>query len=69
MRKRHFWRGALQRAWRRRSVVWLSGVRRAGKTTLSRSLPGGFVLVPLIAWWQRRKRLAKQAMRKFVAHH
>ncbi|MBI3045408.1 MAG: ATP-binding protein [Betaproteobacteria bacterium] len=41
MRKRRFWIGALERAWRRRSVVWLSGVRRAGKTTLSQSLPGG----------------------------
>lgn len=40
MRKRHFWIGTLDRAWRRRSVVWLSGVRRAGKTTLSQSLPG-----------------------------
>lgn len=40
MKKRRFWLGALEEAWRRRSVVWLSGVRRAGKTTLSRSLPG-----------------------------
>ena len=27
-------------AWRSRSVVWLSGVRRAGKTTLARSIEG-----------------------------
>jgi hypothetical protein len=40
MRKRRFWIEALERAWRRRSVVWLSGVRRSGKTTLSQSLPG-----------------------------
>jgi len=40
MRKRHHWIEALKAAWRRRSVVWLSGVRRAGKTTLSQSLPG-----------------------------
>ena len=40
MKKRRFWIEALARAWRRRSVVWLSGVRRAGKTTLSQSLPG-----------------------------
>jgi len=40
MRTRRFWIEALQTAWRRRSVVWLSGVRRAGKTTLSQSLPG-----------------------------
>jgi len=40
MRTRRFWLEALARAWRRRSVVWLSGVRRAGKTVLSQSLPG-----------------------------
>jgi len=40
MRKRRFWIETLENAWRRRPVVWLSGVRRAGKTTLSQSLPG-----------------------------
>ncbi len=40
MRKRRFWLGALDEAWRRRSIVWLSGVRRSGKTTLAQSLPG-----------------------------
>lgn len=39
MRTRHFWLEKIQAAWRSRSVVWLSGVRRAGKTTLCRSLP------------------------------
>jgi predicted AAA+ superfamily ATPase len=29
----------LQQAWARRRVVWLSGVRRAGKTVLVQSLP------------------------------
>jgi hypothetical protein len=29
----------IENAWRRRSVVWLSGVRRAGKTVLCRTLP------------------------------
>ncbi|MBI2090012.1 MAG: ATP-binding protein [Deltaproteobacteria bacterium] len=29
----------IERAWKRRSIVWLSGVRRAGKTFLSQSLP------------------------------
>jgi uncharacterized protein len=38
MVKRHFWIEQLERAWKRRSVVWLSGVRRAGKTFLSQSL-------------------------------
>src|SRR3972149_6172602 len=40
MKTRRFWLAALAGAWRRRSVVWLSGVRRAGKTTLGHSLPG-----------------------------
>jgi predicted AAA+ superfamily ATPase len=38
MVKRHFWIDQLEGAWKRRSVVWLSGVRRAGKTVLSQSL-------------------------------
>jgi len=40
MRKRRFWLESLDAAWRRRSVVWLSGVRRSGKTTLAQALPG-----------------------------
>jgi hypothetical protein len=36
--KRTFWLGRLAAAWRARPVVWLSGVRRSGKTTLARSL-------------------------------
>jgi predicted AAA+ superfamily ATPase len=36
--KRTFWLGRLAAAWRARAVVWLSGVRRSGKTTLARSL-------------------------------
>ncbi len=35
---RRFWIDAVERAWDRRSVVWLAGVRRSGKTTLCRSL-------------------------------
>lgn len=35
---RAFWVDALRDAFRARSVVWLAGVRRAGKTTLARSL-------------------------------
>lgn len=38
MVERHFWIRRLVEAWKRRSVVWLSGVRRVGKTFLSRSL-------------------------------
>ncbi len=36
---RQFWLNALEAAWRQRSVVWLSGVRRVGKTVLCQSLP------------------------------
>src|SRR5437773_7112436 len=36
---RHFWLDLVERAWRERSVVWLSGVRRVGKTFLCQSLP------------------------------
>ena len=38
MKNRRFWLDTLVSAWKRRSVVWLSGVRRTGKTTLARSL-------------------------------
>jgi hypothetical protein len=38
IRKRRFWLARLAGAWRRRPVVWLSGVRRSGKTTLAQSL-------------------------------
>ncbi|MGD0221557.1 MAG: ATP-binding protein [Terriglobia bacterium] len=39
MVQRHFWLDLLERAWRTRSVIWLSGVRRVGKTYLCQSLP------------------------------
>ncbi len=35
---RHFWLERLRAAWRGKSVVWLSGVRRSGKTMIARSL-------------------------------
>lgn len=35
---RPFWVRRIQQAWRRASIVWLSGVRRVGKTTLAKSL-------------------------------
>lgn len=34
------WTDRILGAWERRSVVWLKGVRRVGKTVLARSLPG-----------------------------
>jgi predicted AAA+ superfamily ATPase len=38
MKKRSFWVEQIGKAWESRSVIWLSGVRRVGKTFLSRSL-------------------------------
>jgi hypothetical protein len=35
---RLLWRARIEQAWRAASIVWLSGVRRVGKTTLARSL-------------------------------
>lgn len=40
MVRRTFWIDRIEREWRRRSVVWLAGVRRVGKTVLSRSIAG-----------------------------
>ncbi|MFH1219080.1 MAG: ATP-binding protein [Candidatus Eisenbacteria bacterium] len=40
MVRRQFWMEKIEAAWRKKSVVWLSGVRRVGKTVLSRSIPG-----------------------------
>jgi predicted AAA+ superfamily ATPase len=37
---RPFWEDRIRSAWSRRSVVWLMGVRRAGKTVLCQSFPG-----------------------------
>jgi predicted AAA+ superfamily ATPase len=36
---RSFWLHRIESAWRQRSVIWLMGVRRAGKTVLCRSIP------------------------------
>jgi len=36
---RRFWLKVLERAWKERSVVWLAGVRRVGKTCLCQGLP------------------------------
>jgi predicted AAA+ superfamily ATPase len=38
MKTRSFWVEQIGKAWERRSVIWLSGVRRVGKTFLSQSL-------------------------------
>lgn len=39
VKDRLFWRSKIQDAWKRRRIVWLSGVRRVGKTVLCQSLP------------------------------
>jgi predicted AAA+ superfamily ATPase len=39
MVKRNFWLKQIGSAWRERSIIWLSGVRRSGKTCLCQSLP------------------------------
>jgi len=39
MVNRQYWVNLLENFWRRRSVLWLTGVRRSGKTFLSQSLP------------------------------
>lgn len=36
---RRFWLSRIEEAWKRRPLVWLSGVRRAGKTVISQSFP------------------------------
>src|SRR5438874_9220935 len=39
MVKRRFWIERVERRWAHRSVLWVRGVRRTGKTTLAQSLP------------------------------
>src|SRR4030042_6279238 len=36
---RTYWLNLIDRAWSRKSIVWLSGVRRVGKTFLCQSIP------------------------------
>lgn len=44
MINRTFWLKKLNDGWGKRSLIWLSGVRRSGKTTLCRMLPGAVYL-------------------------
>lgn len=37
---RPFWADRLRSAWRHRPIAWLAGVRRTGKTTIARQVPG-----------------------------
>jgi predicted AAA+ superfamily ATPase len=41
---RPYWVRQIELGWKRRPVVWLSGVRRSGKTTLSRTFSGAVYL-------------------------
>lgn len=38
MVNRHFWIQRIEQAWQHRSIIWLRGVRRTGKTCLAQSL-------------------------------
>jgi predicted AAA+ superfamily ATPase len=38
MVKREYWLDRIERQWQRRSILWLRGVRRVGKTSLAQSL-------------------------------
>ena len=38
---RPFWNRRIESAWQEAPIVWLSGVRRSGKTTLAQSLGAG----------------------------
>ena len=38
MQPRSFWIQQVESIWKRRSILWLPGVRRVGKTTLTQSL-------------------------------
>ena len=38
MKERVIWKNQIENAWKERSILWLSGVRRVGKTYLCESL-------------------------------
>ncbi|MFC2172179.1 ATP-binding protein [Acidobacteriota bacterium] len=44
MISRSFWLNRIKGAWKKRPIVWLSGVRRVGKTTLARMIPEGLYM-------------------------
>ncbi len=39
MIRRDYWTERIRRAWEKTPIVWLTGVRRVGKTTLARAIP------------------------------
>jgi len=44
MKKRPYWIDRINKAWKKRPIVWLSGVRRVGKTTLATMLDNSVYL-------------------------
>jgi predicted AAA+ superfamily ATPase len=44
MIKRPYWLGRILKAWEKRPIVWLAGVRRVGKTTLAKMIPDAVYL-------------------------
>ncbi len=42
--ERPYWRKRIDEAWKKAPIVWLAGVRRVGKTTLAKSIPGALYL-------------------------
>lgn len=38
--KRHFWHSLITEAWKQRSIIWLMGVRRIGKTSICNGIEG-----------------------------
>jgi len=38
MRTRHFWLKKIEKLWQEKSIIWVSGVRRVGKTFLGKSI-------------------------------
>lgn len=39
MKTRAFWLDKIEQFWQQRPIIWMSGVRRSGKTTLAKSIP------------------------------
>ncbi len=44
MSNRDFWKNRIMTTWKTKSVIWLHGVRRTGKTTLCQSIKGALYL-------------------------
>lgn len=69
MINRPFWTNKIMRAWKTRSIVWLSGVRRAGKTSLAQLLPGATILNCDLPSTHRRLEDPESYLRTVPARH